>query len=35
MEIGNRLFHAGGEGLAKKATTLINRDGFNEEKRFS
>jgi hypothetical protein len=36
MEIGNRMFHAGCEGLAKKATTRItNRDGFNEKKRFS
>jgi hypothetical protein len=36
MEIGNWLFHAGWEGLAKKATTRItNRDGFNEKKRFS
>jgi hypothetical protein len=36
MEIGNRMFHAGYEGLAKKATARItNRDGFNEKKRFS
>jgi hypothetical protein len=35
MEIGNRMFHAGCEGLAKKADTATNRDGFNEKKRFS
>jgi len=36
MEIGNRLFHAGSKGLAKEGhDTLTNRDGFNEEKRFS
>jgi hypothetical protein len=36
MEIGNRMFHADCEGLAKKGhDTFTNRDGFNEKKRFS